>query len=310
MTFREKKYVFNEATLSYEIVKTPLKQILVKMGIVLAAGLACFFFYYYLYTKVFGFETPKTAVLSRKNRELVSNMEFINRRADEQNAVLVDIQMRDNKVYRPIFGMAEIPEDVRNAGFGGVDRYGELENFEHSNLLVSSAMKVDILSKKACVQSRSFDDVSALAKRAGDMTTCVPSIYPTALSSRVRQTSPFGYRFHPIKKRVIFHEGIDFSGPKGEPIYATGDGVVESVQHNFFGYGTCVIIDHGFGYKTKYAHLSTVDVAQGQKVKRGDKIAGMGNTGQSTGNHLHYEVVYMGKQINPWNFLNGDISEN
>lgn len=307
---KEKKYIFNSQTLSYEVIDEPRKRVYIRLGVIAAVGLVCFFAYFYLFTGVLGMKTPKELVLENRNRELVSKMQMLERRMEEKNEVLVDIQMRDNMVYRPIFGMDEISSDVRNAGFGGVDRYSSLEQFEHSALLVSTAMKMDILTKKTYIQSRSFDEVSVLAKRAGEMAACVPSIYPFERTARVHQSSSFGYRFHPIRKSVIFHEGIDFSGPSGEPIFATGDGVVEQVQYQYFGYGNCVVIDHGFGYKTRYAHLKETKVTKGQKVSRGDQIATMGNTGQSTGTHLHYEVIYMGKHINPWNFLNGDVSEN
>ena len=234
---------------------------------------------------------------------------MLEERLDEQGKVLYDIQMRDNSVYRPIFGMEQIPSDIRNAGFGGVDRYSYLQEYDNGPLLVSSAMKMDILSKKAYIQSKSFDEVALLAQRAGDMATCVPNINPVDMSGPgVRLASSFGYRFHPIYHRPILHRGIDITGPSGYPIFATGDGVVESVNVSFYGYGNCVVINHGFGYKTRYAHLKSALVAPGQKVSRGDQIARMGNSGLSTGTHLHYEVIYRGNPVNPWNYLTDDLS--
>ena len=305
--FREKKYIFNEKTLSYEVYRTTLKQILARAAAIVAAGLACFALYFYLYTEVLGYMTPKEARLQRENSFLLAQMEALDEEMEERNRALVEIQRRDNIVYRPVFGMDEIPSEVRNAGFGGVDRYAALSSFEHSDFLISSAMKMDILSKKTYIQSRSFDDVALLAKRAGDMATCVPSICPVKLAN-MRITSSFGYRVHPIRHAVSFHEGMDFAGHRGDPVYVTGDGVVEEVLRNFFGYGNVVLVDHGFGYKTRYAHLRESRVIVGQKVRRGEQIATVGNSGRSTGPHLHYEVIYRGRQINPWNFISSSMS--
>lgn len=306
--FRRKRYEFNEKTLAYEWVEEPVRKTVTRLCIYLVACVASFFLYFYLYSGVLGLETPKTAYLESRNKELLAQIDLISQQIDAKNEVLSEIQRRDNIVYRPVFGMDEISEDVRNAGFGGVDRYSKYSDFIHSDLMASVAMKMDILSKKAYVQSRSFDDVELLAKRAGDMVSCVPSLNPLAPVARNHITSSFGYRMHPIRHSVVFHQGIDFSGVQGEPVYVTGDGTVESVERNFFGYGNMVVIDHGFGYKTRYAHLKETFVTKGQHVTKGDQIASMGNSGQSTGTHLHYEVLYMGKQINPWNFLSSDMS--
>ena len=304
-----KRYIINPDTLSYELARESVTARLLKFLAWLGIGLVCFLVYGWLYTRVLGMPLPKTRVLESRNAELVSSYRMLEERLDEQGKVLYDIQMRDNSVYRPIFGMEQIPSDIRNAGFGGVDRYSYLQEYDNGPLLVSSAMKMDILSKKAYIQSKSFDEVALLAQRAGDMATCVPNINPVDMSGPgVRLASSFGYRFHPIYHRPILHRGIDITGPSGYPIFATGDGVVESVNVSFYGYGNCVVIDHGFGYKTRYAHLKSALVAPGQKVSRGDQIARMGNSGLSTGTHLHYEVIYRGNPVNPWNYLTDDLS--
>lgn len=305
--FREKRYIFNEKTLSYEIDRRTSRQILVRAAAVLLAGLVCFAVYFYLYADVLGYMTPKEYLLVRENRMLLAKIESLNERMAEDDVALTDIQRRDNVVYRPIFGMDEISEEVRNSGFGAMERYSRLESLEHSDFLISSAMRMDILTKKTYIQSKSFDDVSLLAKRAGDMASCVPSICPTRISG-FRITSSFGYRVHPISHKVAFHGGMDIAGHKGDPVYATGDGIVMEVRNNFFGYGNMVVIDHGFGYKTRYAHLSEALVHKGDRVSRGELIATLGNSGRSTGPHLHYEVLYRDKQINPWNFLSNSMS--
>lgn len=306
--FSKKQYLFNPETLSYEIKKVPLRKRLSKVLIAFASGLACFLLYFYLYTWVLGFKTPKTVILESRNAELIEKMNYLNQRIGETNNILAELQMRDNLVYRPIFGMDEISNDVREAGFGGVDKYTDLLAYQHADILINSAMNMDILSKKVYVQTKSFDEVELLAERADNMASCVPSIFPVITDNRSRMTSSFGYRVHPIRKSVSFHQGVDIAGlPIGEPVYATGDGVVIDSQVSFYGYGTIVIIDHGMGYKTKYAHLKRSLVTVGQTVSRGQQIAELGNSGSSTGPHLHYEVLYRDKSVNPWLYFDKDL---
>lgn len=268
--------------------------------------LFCGFFYGFAY--VFDLHTPKSLYLESENRKLASRLELLNQQAAGQDLSLTEIQRRDNVVYRPIFGMDEISPEVRSAGIGGEGRYDRYEGFEHSDVMADAARNMDILSKKVYIQSRSFDDVEMLAKRAGDMASCVPSLNPVAPKPRNSISSSFGYRVHPVKRMMIFHSGIDFRGEKGEPIYAAGSGVVESVMRSYYGYGSLVVINHGFGYKTRYAHLSAILVQEGQAVTKGEEIAKMGRSGQSTGVHLHYEVIYKGRHLNPYNFINMDMS--
>jgi len=306
----KKRYIFNEETLAYEESVQTTAERLREIGIVLGAGLVCFFGYVYLYTNVFGFKLPKTLAMERENKELLASYAILNQRLDEIGQSLQDIQQRDNAVYRSVFGMDQIPPEVRNAGFGGVERYEELSTFKDGATITSAAMRLDILTKKAYIQSKSFDEVDLLAKRAGEMASCVPNINPVDMHAQgVRITSSYGYRFHPIYHRPSLHSGIDISGPVGEPIIATGDGVVDMVAANYFGYGNCIVIDHGFGYRTRYAHLKSMNVTKGQKVYRGEVIATLGNSGHSTGPHLHYEVIYMNKSVNPWNYLADDEDE-
>lgn len=308
--FREKQYYFNKETLSYDIKVIPLKVRLRKVGIAILVGLACFFLYYYLFTWVFGLKMPKTFLLESRNKELIEKMNYLNQKVDEKTARLEELQRRDNLVYRPIFGMDEISDEVREAGFGGIDKYADLNVFPNSSFLTETVMNMDILTKKTYVQCKSFDEVELLAERADNMASCVPSIFPVITDARSRFSSPFGYRVHPIKKRVSFHQGIDISGlPVGEPVYATGDGVVIQSHVSFYGYGTLVVIDHGMGYKTKYAHLKATNVAVGQVVHRGQQIAELGNTGSSTGPHLHYEVLYKDKAVNPKLYFDRELPE-
>jgi len=308
MLFSKNKYIFNEETLSYELALVSTKEKLIRAGIIILAGFACYFFYSFLFFYLFGMKSPKLAILESRNAELISRVGRINQRLQEDYDILESLQGRDNTVYRPIFGMDEISSAYRNSALGTPEEGYDVEGLRHSKMISGTAYTLDLVSKKASVQSHSFDEVSLLAKRTGEMAFSVPSISPVDLSHSMRVTSPFGYRMHPIRGRVIFHEGIDFSGPMGEPVYSASNGTVESVQRAFFGYGNMVVIDHGFGYKTKYAHLKTILVAEGQHINRGDQLGTLGNSGLSTGPHLHYEVLLRNKHVNPWMYLNNDMT--
>ena len=302
----EKRYIFNEETLSYEIDRRSIVSPLLKTGVILVAGLAFFLLYFLYFNRVLGYETPKEAYLSHRNAQIAGQIALLGDRMEEEEQELQDLALRDNLVYRPVFGMAEIPFEKREAGFGEA-RYAGFLGLDHQDLMTASARRMDMIARAAYIQSVSYDEVKVLSARAGDMASCIPSIYPVNPKT-VQITSPFGARYHPIRQAVIFHEGIDLAGPAGQPVYATGDGVVESTEINFSGYGNVIIIDHGFGYKTRYAHLKEIKVTEGQVVIRGDRIGTLGSSGLSTGPHLHYEVIYRGVQINPWNYLNPDIS--
>ena len=301
------KYIFNQQTQSYEIDRRSVRAAFYKTGGVLLGGLALFLLYFFVFTRTLGLDTPKTLLLERQNHILTEQLALLDGRIDADDQQLQELALRDNLVYRPVFGMEEVPAATREAGLGGEDRYAAFLGLAHQDLMAASAARVDGLMRKAYVQSVSFDEVKVYSSRAGDMASCIPSIYPVN-PKNVQITSPFGARFHPIRQTIVFHEGIDLAGPAGQPVYATGDGVVESTEVNFSGYGNVIVIDHGFGYKTRYAHLKEIKVTQGQVVIRGDRIGTLGSSGLSTGPHLHYEVIYRGTQINPWNFLNPDVT--
>lgn len=274
---------------------------------VLSLGMAVL--YSWIYSSVLGLEAPKTVILKKLNAQWVSRMEVLNRRLDDSQEALTLLQLRDDDIYRSLFGMNEIPLEVRNAGFGGVNRYSHYDDVDPDGMLKRTAVRIDVLTKKSCVQSKSFDEVSKLSKRAGEMASCIPAIPPiNPDKNKYRFSSSFGYRKDPFTGRSKRHSGVDFALKPGNPIYATGDGVVEAVKFELFGYGTQVLIDHGFGYKTRYAHLKTVGVAEGMKVKRGECIGLSGNSGRSSGPHLHYEVIYMGRHVNPYNYFDLTIT--
>lgn len=304
-----KKYVFNPKTLSYEVKRRSRRSRALRTMAMFAMSLGMAVLYFWLYTGVLGLEPPKTILLKKSNAQWRSKIEVLDRHLDEYDKSLATLQMRDDDIYRAIFGMHEIPSEVRNAGFGGVNRYAHYDNLGQSTPLKSTAMRLDVLTKKTYVQSRSFDEVAQLSKRAGDMASCIPAIPPVVPDRSIyRLSSSFGFRSDPFTGRSKRHTGVDFALKPGNPIYATGDGVVEKVKFEFFGYGNQVLIDHGFGYKTRYAHMKSINVVEGMKVKRGECIGESGNSGRSSGPHLHYEVLYKDKHINPANYFDLTIT--
>lgn len=304
-----RKYSFNPETLMYELREVSRRTIFAKATLVFLGSVALAVLYIFLYTSVFGQELPKMTILRRNNAKWVSRMEVLGRRLDGYESTLRALEARNDDIYRSIFGMSEIPEEVRHSGFGGLNRYDYLADAQAGSPLLKTAVRLDHLTKEAYVQSKSFDEVATLSKRAGDMASCIPAIPPfSPEKGKYTLSSPFGYRSDPISGETRYHDGQDFAMKPGTPIYTTGDGVVEYVKFSFTGYGNEVLIDHGFGYKTRYAHMSIVSVAEGMKLKRGDCIGESGNSGKSTGPHLHYEVLYRGERVNPMNYLDMDMS--
>ena len=304
-----KKYTFNQRTLSYEVKKRSRKSRVMRSIAIFTASLVLSAVYLWVYVSVLGWELPKTVLLKKENAEWCSRMEVLNRQLDRYDESLDALQMRDDDIYRSIFGMHEIPSEVRNAGFGGINRYEYLEGIGTQNQLRNTVARLDVLTKKSYVQSKSFDEVALLSKRAGDMASCIPAIPPVVPDKKIsRLSSSFGYRSDPFSGRTKRHTGVDFALKPGNPVYATGDGIVESVKFEFFGYGNSVVINHGFGYKTRYAHLKSIGVVEGMKVKRGECVGESGNSGRSSGPHLHYEVLYKDRHVNPANYYDLTIT--
>ncbi|RLD71246.1 MAG: M23 family peptidase, partial [Bacteroidetes bacterium] len=214
---------------------------------------------------------------------------------------LLMIQEQEESSYRRILEADPLPESIKNAGFGGVNAYKNYEGMLNSDLLISTAKRIDILSKKLTVQSKSFDELILLAKEREKRLAVIPSIFPLYESELQKVGSGFGMRKHPILRRVKMHKGIDLVAKRGAKIMSSGKGVVKSARYNM-GYGKCVKIDHGYGYVSVYAHMSKIKVKKGQTVSHGDLIGLVGNTGRSTGPHLHYEVWINGKAVNPESF--------
>ena len=254
------------------------------------------------------FDSPKEKILNREIKQLSSQYRLVQDKLQQVELVLDDIHQRDDNIYRVIFEADPIPTSIRKAGYGGVNRYKDLEGYNNSELIIATTKKVDQITKQLYIQSKSFDDVIELAKNKAVMLASIPAIQPVSNKNLKQMASGFGMRIHPIYKTQQFHDGMDFTAKIGTPIYATGNGKIEKVESSARGYGKYVIIDHGFGYKTLYAHMSKFKVTIGQKVNRGDVIGYVGNTGLSSGPHLHYEVHKYGEKINPVNFYFNDLT--
>ena len=253
-------------------------------------------------------DSPKEKQLKREISEMALQYDILQQRIEQSSKVLAELQHNDDNIYRVIFEAEPIPSSVRQAGYGGVDKYKTLEGFDNSELMIETTKKLDKIVKQIYVQSKSFDEVFELAKNKKELLASIPGIQPLSNKDLTRIASGFGYRIHPIYKTSILHTGIDFTAPVGTEIYATGNGVIAKVEMNGRGYGNNVTINHGFGYQTLYAHMSKVNVRPGQHVLRGDVIGFVGSTGSSTGPHCHYEVIKAGNKINPINYFFNDLT--
>ncbi len=300
------KYKINPHTLELEQVRLRAKDILMRGGYYLMGGVV--FATIILFVAYTFFDSPKELMQKREIQQYAMQIELLNNRVDQLAVVLDDIAERDDNIYRTIFEAEPVPIEERRAGIGGSERYSHLKGYENTKRITSTSQKIDQLSRELYVQSKSFDEVYKLAKNKAIMLASIPGIQPISNKDLKRIASGFGYRIHPIYKTLRMHEGIDFTAPIGTPIYATGDGVVERNKGRMSGYGKMVKIDHGFGYETLYAHMSKIIVRPGQKVKRGEIIGYVGNTGRSTGPHLHYEVRKNGSPINPVHFFYQDLT--
>lgn len=300
------KYYYDKKSLSYKEINLTLKQKIQNLLVyILSASIitSLSFFIFYSF-----FDSPKEKKLKSEINFLTSNYQKFESKLLDIETVLDDIQKRDDNIYREIFEANPIPTEIRKAGFGGVNKYKYLEGFSNTELLKELDNKFDVLKKQLYVQSKSFDQIIELTKDKNKMLSSIPAIQPLSNKDLSRMASGFGYRIDPIYKTRKFHAGMDFSAKTGTPIYATGDGKVFKVSKSKRGYGNHVVIDHGYGYKTLYAHMSKTAVKRNQKVSRGDIIGFVGNTGKSVAPHLHYEVHKDGKKINPVNFYYNDLN--
>ncbi len=296
-------YHFNPETLSYEKVKLGFKHVFKRVAWVFASGFAVALIF--LWIAFYFFDSPKVKMLERENNELKTEVEYLNSRLDVISDVLYDIEDRDDNVYRTILEADPVPAEERYPLLLADSRFDSISRMEAYSLLKEANKKADELTVRLAVQSKSFAELEELAGKKSEMLNSIPAIRP--LKNMYSVTSGFGRRYHPVLKRLHAHTGVDITAPRGTPVYATADGTV-SGERPGGGYGRVVVINHGYSYKTLYAHLSKIAVKPGQKVRRGELIGYVGSSGMSTGSHLHYEVIKNGQRVNPVYYFNAEIT--
>jgi murein DD-endopeptidase MepM/ murein hydrolase activator NlpD len=303
------KYYYDPETLSYRPIEITNKKRISNVVLFILASFVFGLSSLLILLNSDWINTPAEISQKRALENYELQFEILSKKLNQIEAVVENIEERDNNIYRVYFEASPIPEEQRSAGFGGVNRYKNLEGYDNSDLIINTTKRLDVLSKQTVVQSRSLDEIERLAENKAELIEAIPSIQPIKNQDLTRMASGYGYRTDPFTKKRRFHYGMDFSARKGTPIYATGNGVVKRADNRSSGYGKHIRIDHSFGYISLYAHLSKYNVRRGQRVKRGDIIGYVGNTGRSVGPHLHYEIFKDKKKINPLNFYYGNLSQ-
>jgi len=302
---RKTYYLYNPRTLEYERQYPSRKErfgmLLKNLSVGIVIGIAVFF------VSIYTFDSPVEAMLRKENTLLQTQYSLLLKEIDQANDVLEDLQQRDENLFRVILNADSIPMSIRKSGFGGSNRYEHLKGLTNSDLVIETTRKMDMLKKQLYVQSNSLEELINLGKDLDNKLRCIPAIQPIANKDLKYIASGYGMRIDPIYRTTQFHSGMDFNAERGTEIYATGDGTVLKAERNQ-GYGNCVIIDHGYDYKTLYGHIDKYKVRAGQKVKRGEVIGTVGSTGRTTGVHLHYEVIYKGRYDNPAKYYFQDLT--
>lgn len=298
-------YKYNDKTKTYDRVYPNLRSRLLtylrNLFLFLLIGVGGYVF------AVFILGTPEsTEDLREENTRMQAQYAILSQRLEEALEVMEDIRQRDDNLYRVMFMAEPVSQDVREATYAGTNRYEAFDDLDNAELVTATTQKMDMLARQLYLQSLSFDEVVEFYKNHEDMLRHLPAIQPVSNKDLKRTASGYGYRIHPIYQTRIFHDGMDFTCDIGTPVYATADGVVKNARWER-GYGYIVTLDHGYGYETRYAHLKSFNVKRGQKVVRGETIALSGNSGRSTGPHVHYEVLQRGRPVNPANYYFMDL---
>lgn len=299
------KYKINPETLAMEQVEHGLRYWLRQTGIYILAGIVLGVLFLYLFLTFFPSSREKQ--LMREKETLQSQLQVLNSQVDQMQLVMADLQQRDDNLYRVLFGAEPIPLSIRQGAQRKIDYYEQIAQMTNSQLVADLTLKVDLLEKELYVQAKSYDEVLDMAKNQEIRMENIPAIQPVMNKDLKRVASGYGMRIDPVYHVRKFHQGMDFTAPTGTEVFATGNAKVKFSGWKQ-GYGNTVILDHGFGYETLYAHLYKSLVRAGQKVRRSDIIALVGNTGKSTGPHLHYEVRLNGKPVDPRNYYFYDLS--
>tara|TARA_B100001173_G_scaffold311809_1_gene330317 strand:- start:11722 stop:12699 length:978 start_codon:yes stop_codon:yes gene_type:complete len=302
------KYYYDQESLSYRPVNSNRFSEVSGMVLFLLSSIFFGILVLFLFLNTDALNTPKELLQAREIENFKLQYELLNKKLEKIEEVMVNVSDRDNNLYRVYFEASPIPEDQRKMGFGGVNRYRDLEGYDNSKLIINTTKRLEVLTKQVVVQSRSLEELESLAKSKENLLGAMPSIQPIHKNDLKRMASGFGYRRDPFTKKRRFHQGMDFTALAGTPVYASGDGIIGRTDNRAAGYGKHVRIDHGYGYVSLYAHLSKYNVKRRQKVKRGDIIGYVGSTGRSVGPHLHYEIFKDGKRVNPLNYYSGNLT--
>jgi len=305
-TMPKQQYKYNPDSLSYEALEVSLGKKILKLILWIAPSILFGLVMAIIFTQKI--DSPKEIQYAIELKSNAKELKKIQQDVKLANEVLDIIQGRDEEIYRAALYADEFPEELRQMGTGGSDKYDYLNGMTNSDLLISTASQIDKLEKRLHAQSLSFKELLDLAKEKENILACIPAIQPVRNTDLNRRIGGFGWRIDPIYKTRKRHAGIDFTANKGTEVYATGDGVVVALERKKWGYGLSIIIDHGYGYQTRYAHLSKFKVKIGQKIKRGELIGLIGSTGKSTGPHLHYEVAVNGVKVNPIGYFHSDLT--
>lgn len=303
---RNVKYYYDENSATYQAVVPNKKKRLIQLGL-LGLGTLLLGLFFAFIGVTFIFKQPVDKALTREVDELKMQYKLLAKNTEKNTEKLTDIEKRDNDIYRSYFNLDTLSKDVRKAGYGGTDRYAKYNKLKHASMISQIAKKIEQLNKRLTVQAKSFDQIETAALKREREFNHIPAIKPISNKDLKRIASGFGLRLHPILKVGKMHDGLDFAVDHGKPIYATADGVVE-VSDWQGGYGKVILIDHQFGYKTKYAHMSRLAVAKGAHIKRGELIGYVGSTGMSSGPHLHYEVIKENQKVDPIRYFYQDVS--
>lgn len=296
------KYKFNSETLQYEKIKLSFKKIIGKIFqhsiTSITFGAVLMILYIIIY------ESPEEKMLRSEVKFLQENLTKINKRLEKNDSLLNKIAKNDNYIYRTTFDLDTVPATIRNAGMGGGERYKKYDGYNNTEIVKEVAKNLDKVEQKLKVQDESYTAIINELKKKEILFHSLPVLQPIHTNELTRIGSFYGYRPHPILGIIRMHTGLDLVAPSGTPVYASGDGKVQLVEKNRSGYGNNIIINHGInGLSSRYAHLKTIDVKQGQRVKRGDFIGTVGSTGLSTAPHLHYEILVYGSTVNPLRFM-------
>lgn len=303
---KKQKFRYNPETLSYDKVELSWNERIIRSLLVIAPAVVLGFGFYLFFSSIFVSANENNLI--RENANLRTQLADMREDIVLMTTVVEDLEKRDNEIYRVVFNAEPFPEQMRQLGTGGTDEYADLKGYDYSDKIIENKKLIKALEKRIYAQSISFDEVIQLAKEKEQMLASIPAIQPVSNVDLTHIASGYGWRIDPIYKTKKMHWGLDFTADEGTNVYATGNGVVKEIEEKMWGYGNSVIIDHGFGYTSRYAHLSAFNVKKGDKVVRGQIIGLVGTTGKSTAPHLHYEIEKNGKKIDPIHFFHSDLS--